>query len=119
MVPRFGIGNFPRPVSENEKHLEESDHHSLAPALHDHAREKDDVIGALRFSIGNGSPQRIGLEEYIGIGEEQPVPSRLLASGKHGVRFAQPPRWQFRNVDYLEPCGADTLVRFCLQFGFC
>src|SRR5258708_27498969 len=54
VVSRFGIGNFPRAVSENEKRLEESDHHSLARPLHDHAREKDNVVSSLRFGIGNG-----------------------------------------------------------------
>src|SRR6266849_9557784 len=69
VVPRFGIGNFPRAVSENEKRLEESDHHSLARPLHDHAREKDDVVSSLSFGVSNSTPQRIGLEQYVGIGE--------------------------------------------------
>src|SRR5438132_4342276 len=33
VVPRFGIGNFPRAVSENEKRLKESDHHFLPRPL--------------------------------------------------------------------------------------
>src|SRR6202521_215230 len=102
VVPRFRVGNFPRAVSENEKRLKESDHHFLARPLHDHAREKDDMIGSLSFGIGNSAPQRIGFEEYIRIGEEQPVPTRLLAGHPHGMRFAEPPRGQFRNVDDLQ-----------------
>ncbi len=88
VVARFGIGNFPGTMSENEKRLEEGDHHCLARPLHDHAREKDDVIGALRFGIGDGTAQGIGLEEHIGIGEEQPVSSRLLAGSPHCMCFA-------------------------------
>src|ERR1700674_5113230 len=56
VVSRFRIGNFPRAVSENEKRLEESDHHFLARPLHDHAGEKDDMVCSLNFGIGNGAP---------------------------------------------------------------
>src|SRR6266481_6971452 len=56
VVPRFRVGNFPWPVSENEKCLEESDHHFLPRPLHNHARKKDDVVRSLRFGIGNGAP---------------------------------------------------------------
>src|SRR5260370_811869 len=69
VIPRFRIGNFPRSASENEEHLEEGDHHSLARPLHDHAREKDDVVSSLSFGVSNSAPQRIRLEEYIHIGE--------------------------------------------------
>src|SRR5208282_3036149 len=77
VVARFGIGNFPWPVSENKKHLEKRDHHSLAYALHDHAREKNEMVGSLRLGISNGAPQNVGLEEYIGVGEEHPLSCRL------------------------------------------
>src|SRR6266446_58608 len=115
VVTRFRVGNFPWPVSENEKCLEESDHHFLPRPLHNHARKKDDVVRSLRFGIGNGAPQRIRLEEHIGIGEEQPVPTRVLAGCPHGMRFAEPPRWQFRNVNHLQLCRAHTPVRLCMQ----
>src|SRR6202790_1107906 len=92
VVSRFGIGNFPRAVSENKKRLKESDHHFLARPLHDHAREKDDMVGSLRFGVSNGAPQRIALEEHIGIGEEQPIPTRLLAGCPHGICSTEPPR---------------------------
>src|SRR6266481_3851466 len=69
VVPRFGIGNLPRAVSENEKRLKKSDHHFLARSLHDHPREKDDMVGSLSCGISNRAPQHIGLEQYVSIGE--------------------------------------------------
>src|SRR5208282_140602 len=95
VVARFGIGNFPWPVSENKKHLEKRDHHSLAYALHNHAREKNEMVGSLRLGISKGAPQHIGLEEYVGVRKEQPLSCRLLTSRPHRVRFPQPARGQF------------------------
>src|SRR5260370_5496420 len=69
VVPRFGVGNFPRAVSENEQRLEKSNHHFLAWPLHNHARKKDDMVSSLSVGIGTRAPQRIGLEKYVGIGE--------------------------------------------------
>lgn len=115
VVLRLGISDLPWPVSKNEKRLEERDHHSLARALHDHAREKNNVVGSFRLRVSHRAPQSIGLEEDVGIGKEQPLPRRLQSGRPHSVRFAEPPRGQFRNVDHLQSCVADTSVRLRVQ----
>jgi len=48
-------------MSEDEERLKKSDHHALARSLHDHSREKDNVVSALSFGIGNSAAQGIGL----------------------------------------------------------
>ncbi len=57
------------------------------------------MVGFLGLGIGNRPAQGVGLEENIGVGEEQPVASRLFTRDPHGVRLAQPAGRQFCNVD--------------------
>ena len=86
-------------MSKDKESLEEGNHHPLSRALHDHAREQDHVIGRLGLGIRDCPPQGVGLEENVGVGEQQPVSGGLLAGRPHGVRLAEPARRQFRDVD--------------------
>ena len=79
-------------MSEDEQRLEESDHHLLAGMLHDHAGKEDQVIGAFRFGIRQSAAQSVGLEQNVGIGEQQPVATGQVARTPHGVGLAHPAR---------------------------
>ena len=103
MVFGSRIGHFPGTVSENKQRLEKSDHHLLARVLHDHAGKKHQVIGAFRFGVRRGAAQRVGLEQDVGIGKQQPVASGQLARTPHGVRLAHPTGRQISDVNDFEP----------------
>ena len=90
-------------MSEDEQGLEESDHHPFARVLHDHAGKEHKMVGAFGFSKSQSAAESIGLEQDIGIGEQQPVASGQVAGAPHGVRLAHPTRRQFCDVDDLEP----------------
>jgi len=57
------------------------------------------VIGTLDFGIGQSAPQRVGLEQNVGVGKQQPVADRLLCRRPHGMSFSQPACGQFTMMD--------------------
>ena len=66
------------------------------------------MIGAFSMGVSQGTPESIGLEKNVGIGEKQPVAAGLLGGTPHGVRLAHPAGGQFGDMDDLEPvtwCG--------------
>ncbi len=54
------------------------------------------MIGLLGFGIKQGAAKSVGLEQDIGVGEQQPVTGSLLRGAPHGVGFAQPAGGQAR-----------------------
>ena len=55
-----------------------------------------EMIGVLGFGEVDGAEERVGREEHIGIGEEQPGRGGLTGSKGHGMELAQPAR---RKID--------------------
>ena len=55
-----------------------------------------------RFGLGVSQrpPQRIRLEQHVGIGEKQPVARRLIRRRPHGMRLAQPSGRQFAMMNH-------------------
>ena len=111
MIVSAGISYLPRTVAKREHRLEKSDHHVLAGALHDHLRKQHDVVRSNRLGIVDRAPERVGLEEHVGIGEEQPVAGRVVRSGPHGMRFAEPSRRQFVVMNHPQARGRKALPR--------
>ena len=56
-------------MAEGEQGLEERNHHALARALHDHAREHHHVIGILGLGVTEGTPQNFRFKQHVGVGE--------------------------------------------------
>lgn len=61
--------------------------------------EKDDVVGLLRLGEVDGAEQRVGREEHVGVGEEQPGSRGLTRGESHGVRLAEPSGREVGDVD--------------------
>ncbi len=67
------------------------------------------MVGGFSFGVGNRSPENIGLEQHVGIGKKQPVPSGLIARAPHGVGFAHPAGRQLGDTYYPKTTDRRTI----------
>src|SRR5581483_6474460 len=78
MVFSTRIGNFPGTMTEDEKNVEECQHHSLPHAEHNQGGNQHQVIGLTFLGVSNRSAQAVRTESNVGVGKQQPVARSLL-----------------------------------------
>ena len=103
VILSFGISHFPRTMTEHEQGLKEGNHHPLPRSLHDHAREKNNMVSPFVFRIQDCAQQGIRFKDYICVGEQQPLASGFRSCQPHGMGFSEPVGWKIVDMNNPEP----------------
>lgn len=98
----FGVGDAPGTGGPEAEYLEEAEDGGFVPAMNDGGGDGDEVVGVGGYGVGEGDADGGGVEENVGVGEEQVVGGGLAGGEGHGVGFSQPAGREFGDVEDAE-----------------
>ena len=84
-VAGLRVGDLPGARGPEAKNLEEGEEGGLVPAADDGGGDEDEVVGAGGDGVSEREPEGGGVEEDVGVGEEEVIGGGLGGGDGHGV----------------------------------
>ena len=101
----FGVGDAPGAGCPEAEDLKEAEDGGFIPALDEHGGKGDEMVGTGSDGAGEGEADGCGVEDDVGVGEEQIVGWGLAGGEGHGVGLAEPTDGEFSDVEGAESVG--------------